>query len=74
MLGSSTVHHDAAAAFVIDGEVVAAAQEERFNRLTHDASFLIYSIAHHLAHAQTRKVSAIRFACHARCREVGLPA
>ena len=39
VLGISAFYHDAAAALVIDGEVVAAAQEERFSRKKHDAGF-----------------------------------
>ncbi len=38
VLGLSAFFHDAAAALVIDGEIIAAAQEERFSRLKHDAS------------------------------------
>ncbi|MFM7069834.1 MAG: carbamoyltransferase, partial [Actinomycetes bacterium] len=38
MLGISCDLHDAAAALVVDGEVVAAAEEERFSRDKHDAS------------------------------------
>lgn len=39
ILGISAFYHDSAAALVVDGEVVAAAQEERFTRRKHDASF-----------------------------------
>ena len=39
ILGISCFYHDAAACLVIDGEIVAAAQEERFTRKKHDASF-----------------------------------
>ena len=39
ILGVSAYYHDSAAALVVDGEIVAAAQEERFTRLRHDASF-----------------------------------
>ena len=39
VLGVSAFYHDAAAAVVVDGEIVAAAQEERFTRVKHDASF-----------------------------------
>lgn len=38
VLGVSALYHDAAAALVVDGEVVAAAQEERFTRVKNDAS------------------------------------
>ncbi len=39
ILGISAYYHDAAAALVVDGNIVAAAQEERFTRIKHDASF-----------------------------------
>ena len=39
ILGISAFYHDAAAALVRDGEIVAAAQEERFTRIKHDAGF-----------------------------------
>ncbi len=39
ILGISAFYHDSAAALVADGEIVAAAQEERFTRKKHDAGF-----------------------------------
>ena len=39
ILGLNAFHGDAAAALVIDGELVAAAEEERFNRIKHVAGF-----------------------------------
>ena len=39
ILGISGLYHDSAAAILIDGEIIAAAQEERFTRVKHDASF-----------------------------------
>lgn len=39
ILGISAFYHDSAAALVIDGEIVAAAQEERFTRKKHDFNF-----------------------------------
>ena len=39
VLGISAFYHDSAAAIVRDGEIVAAAQEERFSRRKHDPSF-----------------------------------
>ena len=39
ILGISAFYHDSAAALVVDGEIIAAAQEERFTRLKHDAAF-----------------------------------
>ena len=38
VLGISAFYHDSAAALVADGEIVAAAQEERFTRKKHDAA------------------------------------
>ena len=39
ILGISALYHDSAAALVVDGDVVAAAQEERFTRKKHDKRF-----------------------------------
>jgi carbamoyltransferase len=39
VLGISAYYHDSAAALLINGRLVAAAQEERFSRMKHDASF-----------------------------------
>ncbi len=39
ILGISAFYHDSAAAIVVDGDVRAAAQEERFTRKKHDAAF-----------------------------------
>ena len=39
VLGISAFYHDAAAALVVDGRIVAAAQEERFSREKHDHRF-----------------------------------
>ncbi|MFP6765393.1 MAG: carbamoyltransferase N-terminal domain-containing protein, partial [Planctomycetaceae bacterium] len=39
ILGISAFYHDSAAALVVDGQIVAAAQEERFTRKKHDQSF-----------------------------------
>lgn len=39
ILGISAFYHDSAAAILRDGEIVAAAQEERFTRIKHDAGF-----------------------------------
>jgi len=44
ILGISAFYHDSAAALVVDGEVVAAAQEERFTRVKHDHGFPIHAI------------------------------
>jgi len=44
ILGISAFYHDSAACLVKDGEIVAAAQEERFTRKKHDESFPIHAI------------------------------
>jgi carbamoyltransferase len=41
ILGISAYYHDSAAAVLVDGQIVAAAQEERFTRKKHDSSFPI---------------------------------
>lgn len=52
VLGISAYYHDAAAALVVDGEIVAATQEERFTRRKHDKEFPINSIRFCLKHAE----------------------
>ena len=39
VLGISAFYHDSAVALIKDGEIIAAAQEERFSRKKHDAGF-----------------------------------
>jgi carbamoyltransferase len=39
VLGISAFYHDSAAAIIVDGEIIGAAQEERFTRKKHDASY-----------------------------------
>ena len=39
ILGISAFYHDSAAAIIVDGNIVAAAQEERFTRKKHDPSY-----------------------------------
>src|SRR3712207_6842624 len=39
VIGVSAFYHDSAACLVVDGRVVAAAQEERFTRVKHDHPF-----------------------------------
>ncbi|MCB2220110.1 MAG: carbamoyltransferase [Bacteroidetes bacterium] len=39
ILGISAYYHDSAATLILDGEIIAAAHEERFTRIKHDASF-----------------------------------
>jgi len=51
ILGISCFYHDAAAALVRDGQLVAAVQEERFTRKKHDAEFPIHAIDYCLKRA-----------------------
>jgi carbamoyltransferase len=51
ILGISAFYHDSAAALVIDGQIIAAAQEERFTRIKHDASFPTNAVRYVLAEA-----------------------
>ena len=51
ILGISAFYHDSAAALVVDGEIVAAAQEERFTRKTHDSHFPRHALEYCLAEA-----------------------
>ena len=51
ILGISAFYHDSAAALVIDGEIIAAAQEERFTRKKHDAGFPKHAVAYCLQEA-----------------------
>jgi len=51
ILGISCFYHDAAAALIRDGEIIAAAQEERFTRKKHDPGFPSQAIAYCLSEA-----------------------
>ncbi len=51
VLGISAFYHDSAAALVVDGEIRAAAQEERFTRKKHDPGFPRHAIAYCLDEA-----------------------
>src|SRR5450830_703551 len=53
ILGISAFYHDSAAALLIDGKLVAAAQEERFSRTKHDARFPKSAIAYCLQEGRT---------------------
>ncbi|MDQ6653417.1 MAG: carbamoyltransferase [Acidobacteriota bacterium] len=49
ILGISAFYHDSAACLVADGEIVAAAQEERFTRLKHDHNFPLNAVRYCLS-------------------------
>ena len=54
VLGISAFYHDSAAALVRDGEIVCAAQEERFTRRKHDPSLPVHAIEYCLAEEHVR--------------------
>lgn len=55
ILGISAFYHDSAACLVKDGEIIAAAQEERFTRKKHDSNFPVHAIKACLDHAGISK-------------------
>src|SRR3954469_16110241 len=63
ILGISAFYHDSAAALVEDGRIVAAAQEERFTRRKHDASFPHQAITYCLSAtgAKLSDIDHVRF-------------
>lgn len=63
ILGISCFYHDSAAALIKDGEIIAAAQEERFTRKKHDASFPEKAIRYCLseAHISIQDVNEVVF-------------
>ena len=54
ILGISAFYHDSAATILIDGKIVAAAQEERFTRIKHDSSYPHNAIEFVLKHAKLK--------------------
>jgi len=54
ILGISAFYHDSAAALIRDGDIVAAAQEERFSRKKHDARFPANAVRYCLAQEGVR--------------------
>ena len=63
ILGISAFYHDSAAAVLVDGKIVAAAQEERFTRKKHDSSFPINACRYVLQEAgiDYKDLSAVAF-------------
>ncbi len=63
ILGISAFYHDSAAALLSDGQIVAAAQEERFTRRKHDCSFPANAVAYVLKEGgvSLRELTAVAF-------------
>ena len=51
ILGISAFYHDSAAAIIVDGKIIAAAQEERFTRKKHDSSYPVNAVSYCLLEA-----------------------
>ncbi|HEY7407126.1 MAG TPA: carbamoyltransferase [Gemmatimonadaceae bacterium] len=66
VLGISALYHDSAAALVRDGEIIAAAHEERFTRRKHDPRFPVNAINYCLEEAfiEARELDAVVFYDH----------
>ena len=62
ILGISCFYHDSAATLIHNGEIIAAAQEERFTRKKHDPSFPINSIEYVLREASIN-LNEVKFIC-----------
>ena len=54
ILGISAFYHDSAASIIIDGKIIAAAQEERFTRIKHDHSYPFNAIEFVLKYAKLK--------------------
>ena len=54
ILGISAFYHDSAAAMVIDGEVIAAVQEERFSRTKHDSGYPFNAVNYVLSQSKLK--------------------
>ena len=63
ILGISALYHDSAAALVVDGEIIAAAQEERFTRKKQDSSLPVHAINYCLKEASLsgKQIDAVVF-------------
>ena len=54
ILGISAFYHDSAATLIIDGKIIAAAQEERFTRIKHDSNYPFNAIEFVLKYANLK--------------------
>ncbi len=63
ILGISALYHDAAACLIKDGDIIAAAQEERFTRKKHDSSIPVNAISYCLSEAgiKANELKAVAF-------------
>ncbi|GEO06448.1 carbamoyltransferase [Adhaeribacter aerolatus] len=63
IIGISAFHHDSAAALLQQGQIIAAAQEERFTRRQHDSGFPVNALKYCLneANLQLKDIEAVAF-------------
>jgi carbamoyltransferase len=63
IIGISAYYHDSAAAIIVDGKIIAAAQEERFSRKKNDSAFPVKSIESilQIAEVEASDVTAVAF-------------
>jgi carbamoyltransferase len=54
ILGISAFYHDSAACLIRDGDIIAAAQEERFTRKKHDPGFPSHAVSYCLREGEIR--------------------
>ena len=54
ILGISAFYHDSAAALIVDGNIIAAAQEERFSRKKHDPSYPLNAVNYVLSEGRLK--------------------
>ena len=54
ILGISAFYHDSAATMLIDGKIIAAAQEERFTRIKHDSSYPFHAVEYVLSKSKLK--------------------
>ena len=54
ILGISAFYHDSAAALIINGKIIAAAQEERFSRKKHDSGYPFNAVEYVLREAKLK--------------------
>ena len=64
ILGISAFYHDSAAALIKDGNIIAAAQEERFSRKKHDAAYPVHAIDYVLRESKLKLSDAKYLAGH----------
>ena len=60
ILGISAFYHDSAATILVDGKIIAAAQEERFTRKKHDLSYPFNAIEFVLNYANLNLMMLIK--------------